>query len=88
MSLSWPQWAVMGVYVAYLTPYVAISYYERYAVPLLGVKVLLMVWGGPRLVALAGSFTTKTISYETVEPGKHFLSRRHQRGAAVFAIFS
>jgi hypothetical protein len=27
-----------------LLPYVAISYYERYAVPLLAVKVLLVLW--------------------------------------------
>jgi hypothetical protein len=48
--LSRPQWAVIGVYVLYLLPYVASSYYERYAVPLLAVKVLLVIWAMDRLV--------------------------------------
>jgi hypothetical protein len=39
---------VIGVYVLYLLPYIGVSYYERYAVPLLGVKVLLVVWGADR----------------------------------------
>jgi hypothetical protein len=34
----------MGAYVFYLCPYIAVSYYERYAVPLLAVKVLLVIW--------------------------------------------
>lgn len=46
------QWMVIGVYLLYLIPYVAVSYYERYAMPLLGVKVLLVVWGADRLLAL------------------------------------
>jgi len=40
---------VIGIYTAYLLPYIAISYYERYAVPLLGVKALLIVWAADRL---------------------------------------
>jgi hypothetical protein len=47
------QWAVLGVYAAYLLPYVLVSYYERYGAALLGVKVLLVVWGLDRLLALA-----------------------------------
>jgi hypothetical protein len=46
------QWVVMGVYVFYLSPYIAISYYERYAVPLLCVKVLLVLWALDRVFAL------------------------------------
>ena len=46
------QWIVMGVYVLYLLPYVGVSYYERYAIPLLGVKVLLVIWGADRLLCL------------------------------------
>jgi hypothetical protein len=42
----------MGVYVLYLSPYIAISYYERYAIPLLGVKVLLVVWALDRVLAI------------------------------------
>jgi hypothetical protein len=44
------QWVVMGVYILYLMPYVGASYYERYAIPLLGVKVLLVVWAVDRLL--------------------------------------
>jgi hypothetical protein len=33
------------VYVAYLSPYVMVSYYRRYAVPLLGLQVMFLIWG-------------------------------------------
>jgi hypothetical protein len=42
------QWTVIGIYLFYLLPYVGISYYERYAMPLLGAKVLLVVWAVDR----------------------------------------
>jgi hypothetical protein len=45
------QWVVIGIYLLYLLPYVGISYYERYAVPLVGVKVLLVVWAIDRCLA-------------------------------------
>jgi len=45
------QWVVIGAYLLYLLPYVAVSYYERYAVPLVGVKVLLVLWAGGRLLS-------------------------------------
>jgi hypothetical protein len=48
--LAWPQWGVLGIYLVYLLPYIAISYYNRYAMPLVGVKVLLIVWGADRLL--------------------------------------
>ena len=35
---------VLLIYAVYLLPYVAISYYDRYAMPLVGIKVLLIVW--------------------------------------------
>ena len=38
------QWLVVGVYVFYLSPYIAISYYLHYGFPLLGVKTLLVLW--------------------------------------------
>ena len=50
--LSWPQWAVLAVYLLYLLPYIGISYYDRYAMPLLGVKALLVFWAADRLLAL------------------------------------
>jgi hypothetical protein len=51
-GLSRAQWVVLGAYLLYLFPYIAASYYERYGVPLVGVKALLVVWGGWRLVSL------------------------------------
>lgn len=44
------KWAVIGIYGLYLLPYVAASYYERYTVPLLAVKVLLVTWAADRLL--------------------------------------
>ncbi len=38
------EWFAIGIYVLYLMPYVVTSYYDRYAMPLLGVKVLLLIW--------------------------------------------
>ncbi len=35
----------MWIYGAYLLPYVLISYYDRYAMPLLGMKMVLVVYG-------------------------------------------
>src|SRR5262249_26248121 len=49
--LHWAQWVVIGVYLLYLLLYVGVSYYERYAVPLIGVKVLLVLWALDRLPA-------------------------------------
>jgi len=49
--LSWAQGTVISVYGVYLLPYVVASYYERYAAPLLGVKVLLVVWAVERLLS-------------------------------------
>jgi hypothetical protein len=45
------EWFAIGIYILYLLPYVAASYYDRYGIPLLGVKVLLVVWAVERLVA-------------------------------------
>jgi hypothetical protein len=47
-SLTLPQSTAIGVYWLYLLPYVATSYYERYAVPLLGVKSMLIVWAAAK----------------------------------------
>jgi hypothetical protein len=43
------QWVVMGAYLLYLSPYIAVSYYDRYAMPLLAVKALLVIWAADRL---------------------------------------
>jgi hypothetical protein len=48
--LTRPQGTVIAVYFLYLLPYVGASYYERYAIPLLGVKVVLVLWAVGRLL--------------------------------------
>ncbi|HYV40121.1 MAG TPA: hypothetical protein VE988_30835 [Gemmataceae bacterium] len=50
--LHWAQWAVMGIYLLYLMPYVAVSFYERYATPLVGVKCLLVLWAADQLLSI------------------------------------
>jgi hypothetical protein len=50
--LSAAQWIVMGVYILYLLPYIVVSYYDRYGAPLIGVKVLLVIWAIDRLLSL------------------------------------
>src|SRR5262245_56868644 len=47
--LQRPQRLIVGVYVLYLLPYVVVSYYERYAFPLIGVKIMLAIFGVDRL---------------------------------------
>ena len=47
--LSRAEWVVAGFYVLYLSPYIAISYYDRYGLPLLGIKTLLIVFAANRL---------------------------------------
>jgi hypothetical protein len=46
------QWLVISVYSLYLLPYIAASYYDRYGIPLLGAKVLLVVWAADWLASL------------------------------------
>ncbi|MBO0697811.1 MAG: DUF2029 domain-containing protein, partial [Zavarzinella sp.] len=46
------QKVVLLAYAAYLVPYVLVSYYERYAFPLLPLKVLLIVWAADRILGL------------------------------------
>jgi hypothetical protein len=50
--LAWPQRAVIGIYLLYLLPYIVASYYERYTVPLVAVKVLLLLWALDRLLSM------------------------------------
>jgi hypothetical protein len=51
-DLHQAQWVVVGVYLLYLLPYIAVSYYDRYAMPLLGVKVLLVLSAVGRLLGV------------------------------------
>jgi hypothetical protein len=50
--LTQEQWLVLGVYLCYLTPYIIVSYYDRYAMPLIGVKALLIFWMVDRFLQL------------------------------------
>lgn len=52
--LTAPQRLVIGLYGLQLAPYVLISYYERYASPLLVVKALLLIWASDRLLGVFG----------------------------------
>jgi hypothetical protein len=45
------QWVVVGTYVFYLVPYIVISYYDSYAMALLSVKALLVIWGADQLLS-------------------------------------
>jgi hypothetical protein len=47
-------WMAIAVYLLYLLPYVAASYYERYAVPMLTVKVMLVIWALEHLLSHRG----------------------------------
>lgn len=52
VPLNRVQWVVIAAYLAYLMPYVLVSYYERYKVPAMGMEVLLLTWGANRLLGL------------------------------------
>jgi hypothetical protein len=41
-----------GIYVLYFVPYALISYYDRYGLPMLGVKTLLVLFAANRLANL------------------------------------
>jgi hypothetical protein len=70
-------WTAIAIYCLYLTPYICMSYYARYAFPLLGVKTLLVVWVLDRLVRLGpplplppAEMKTATASWrEALSPG-------------------
>ena len=60
--LDGKQWVVIGAYICYLAPYILVSYYDRYAMPLIGVKALLIIWALDRLAqvfAAAGKEKTR-----------------------------
>ncbi len=61
-------WTVSAVYVVYLAPYVVASYYERYAVPLLAVKVLLVLWAGKYLRTAGPHSFSRSCLQETDAP--------------------
>jgi hypothetical protein len=56
LTLMRPGWAgdrhktiTVIVYLTYLVPYVFVAYYDRYGLPLLGIKVLFVFWGAENL---------------------------------------
>jgi hypothetical protein len=52
------QWIVIGVYIAYMAPYILVSYYERYKFPVMGTETLFIVWGIDRFLNLGASEST------------------------------
>jgi hypothetical protein len=60
-GLNRTQWIAIGVYLLYLMPYVFVSYYERYAFPLIGLKVMLVLFAADRFCSL---FKVKTSTHE------------------------
>jgi hypothetical protein len=62
------QWLVITVYASYLLPYVLVSYYDRYAGPLLGIKVLLVVWATDRLLSMGGWQRASTVKLKPTAP--------------------
>ena len=50
--LSWVQVLVIGIFFLYLMPYIGVSYYGRYAIPQLAVKVILVIWAADRMLCL------------------------------------
>lgn len=53
---------VLGAYLLYLLPYVAVSYYDRYAFPLLLVKVLLLIGAIDQLLCLLPTRTRTSVT--------------------------
>jgi hypothetical protein len=65
------QQVALILYAAYLAPYVLVSYYARYAFPLLLVETLLVVWTLDRILALQGvafSLATAPLVLASPEP--------------------
>ena len=70
------QWTVIGVYFVYLVPYIGASYYERYGLPLLGVKVLLVIWATDRLLSWRRPRLTPAMQHN--QPQIHLRTLRFQ----------
>ncbi len=79
LPLQRGQWVVMIAYVAYLGPYIVASYYERYGVPLLGVKVALVAWAGIQMVAIGTRWRGKTKPAEPLPPTPSSMRRGEER---------
>jgi hypothetical protein len=71
MGLHPAQKAVIAVYLVYLLPYVVASYAERYGFALLGLKVLLVLWGAERLLLLVSRARTRADSAAALAEHPH-----------------
>ncbi len=67
--LSSCEWIAATIYLAYIIPYAAVSYYERYAIPLLGVKTLLPAFAWTRL--LRQSLAVRPVIAKAVDTVSH-----------------
>lgn len=54
-------WVTLGLLAVYLAPYVVASYYERYELPLWGLKTLAVVWLLDLLLGLAGRIRARRL---------------------------
>jgi prepilin-type N-terminal cleavage/methylation domain-containing protein len=63
------QWVVIGVYLFYLLPYIGASYYERYGIPLIGVKAVLVLWGLDRVLSLIRGDRKSEPHVQSLRPG-------------------
>jgi hypothetical protein len=70
LALHRVQWVVIGVYCLHLLPYMAASYYERYATPLLGIKVLLVVWAADRVWRVLSHHAARRATAKQANPGR------------------
>jgi hypothetical protein len=57
-----------GIYVLYFLPYALISYYDRYGLPMLGVKTLLVVLAANRLMNLVRPLSEKVPTTFAAQP--------------------
>jgi hypothetical protein len=61
--------AVISMYALYLAPYILVSYYDRYAMPLLGVKALLVLYALDTLLVPVGRLAGRWRGKKAVSAG-------------------
>jgi len=64
--LSREQWIVIGVYIAYMAPYIVVSYYDRYKFPVMGLEAIMLVWGVDR--AMSSGSRLRLSDFEIAKP--------------------
>jgi hypothetical protein len=68
------------IYALFLLPYIFVSYYTRYAIPLVGIKMLLMLYGFTLIYKMATVWTEKVVRSEWHEVnGECTISKSRQQ---------